>query len=275
MIIAFYGIAAAMVAGGITAMIRGADYIVLERGWTMVLTGAIIATGGVIVAVLTELASRLRKIEDALKSDHMLYETPDQPQEYVQEQLSPAPPSPASRASAFATAGAAAIAAALQKEQAPDKPEEPVAEPSNNETSGTDQKPEADQPETISLHQIEIVTAEESFPPSYTEEIIDVEVEEISEPQSRKKTQNFILLDESIFTEEAKPEVAEKAEENTDNALVKTEDSVAIGTYQSGGNTYVMFENGAIEATTPTGLYRFASLEELKAFIAAGGEAER
>jgi hypothetical protein len=33
-----------------------------------------------------------------------------------------------------------------------------------------------------------------------------------------------------------------------------------------------MFSDGSIEAETPQGNFRFASLDELKAFIAAGGE---
>jgi hypothetical protein len=45
-----------------------------------------------------------------------------------------------------------------------------------------------------------------------------------------------------------------------------------IGTYNSGGNAYVMFSDGSIEAETPTGRYTFQSLDELKDFIAGGGE---
>jgi hypothetical protein len=45
-----------------------------------------------------------------------------------------------------------------------------------------------------------------------------------------------------------------------------------IGTYNSGGNAYVMYSDGSIDADTPTGRYTFQSLDELKDFIAAGGE---
>ncbi|MCJ2043655.1 hypothetical protein MKK58_03770 [Methylobacterium sp. J-078] len=47
-----------------------------------------------------------------------------------------------------------------------------------------------------------------------------------------------------------------------------------VGTYASGGNTYVMFSTGVIEAETPRGRYTFASLDELKAFVEAGGETD-
>jgi hypothetical protein len=47
-----------------------------------------------------------------------------------------------------------------------------------------------------------------------------------------------------------------------------------VGTYASGGNTYVMYSNGSIEAETPRGRFSFNSLDELKAFVDAGGESE-
>lgn len=50
------------------------------------------------------------------------------------------------------------------------------------------------------------------------------------------------------------------------------EGPVEIGRYASGGNSYVMFSDGTIEAETPTGHYRFTSLDQLKEFIASGGE---
>jgi hypothetical protein len=48
--------------------------------------------------------------------------------------------------------------------------------------------------------------------------------------------------------------------------------STIIGTYNSGDNKYVMFSDGSIEAETPQGVFHFNSLDELKEFIASGGE---
>lgn len=42
-----------------------------------------------------------------------------------------------------------------------------------------------------------------------------------------------------------------------------------VKTYTSGGHTYMMFSDGTIEADTPEGLFRFGSIEELKAYIAS------
>lgn len=45
-----------------------------------------------------------------------------------------------------------------------------------------------------------------------------------------------------------------------------------VGRYASGGNAYVMFSDGSVQADTPSGRHRFNSLEELRSFVAAGGE---
>lgn len=47
-----------------------------------------------------------------------------------------------------------------------------------------------------------------------------------------------------------------------------------VGTYASGGNAYVMYSDGSIKADTPRGHFTFGSLDELKVFIAEGGEEE-
>jgi hypothetical protein len=43
-----------------------------------------------------------------------------------------------------------------------------------------------------------------------------------------------------------------------------------IGRYTSGNTTYIMFDDGSIEAETPTGILRFASLAELKSYVEGG-----
>lgn len=45
-----------------------------------------------------------------------------------------------------------------------------------------------------------------------------------------------------------------------------------VGQYASGGNSYVMYSDGSVDADTPTGQHRFRSLDELRAFVAGGGE---
>jgi hypothetical protein len=80
----------------------------------------------------------------------------------------------------------------------------------------------------------------------------------------------------------AEPEAAVSAEEEVSEAAAEEpalapEDLAVpppsvIGTYESGGNTYTMYADGSIDAHTPDGDFHFASLDDLKRFIAEGGE---
>jgi hypothetical protein len=84
------------------------------------------------------------------------------------------------------------------------------------------------------------------------------EVEPEREPQ-RDREPAAAETDQEAFAED------EQTSEEESPATV-------IGTYNSGDNKYVMFSDGSIEAQTPSGTFRFHSLDELKEFIAAGGE---
>ena len=68
------------------------------------------------------------------------------------------------------------------------------------------------------------------------------------------------------------PDLEEEPEE--ESVPETSEPATVVGTYNSGDNKYVMFSDGSIEAQTPSGVFRFKSLDELKEFIAAGGEGD-
>lgn len=60
------------------------------------------------------------------------------------------------------------------------------------------------------------------------------------------------------------------AEEAVDDSGAKDSEPAIVGSYRAGGNLYVMFDDGSIEAETPRGIFRFATLDNLKAYIASG-----
>lgn len=68
MIIALYCVAAAMILGGVYSAITGWEIVILERGWTQVLSGVIVATGGVMLAGIAFLAAHLRQLNETLRS---------------------------------------------------------------------------------------------------------------------------------------------------------------------------------------------------------------
>lgn len=73
-------------------------------------------------------------------------------------------------------------------------------------------------------------------------------------------------------SEPAAAETDQEAFAESEATSGEEEPATIIGTYNSGDNKYVMFSDGSIEAQTPSGTFRFQSLDELKEFIAAGGE---
>ncbi|MBM1170950.1 hypothetical protein [Microvirga arabica] len=112
---------------------------------------------------------------------------------------------------------------------------------------------------------------------------IDVpEQEDEREPESLDRDRSEELLEAVSDVEperepqlDREPAAAETDQEAfAENETTSGEEGPAtiIGTYNSGDNKYVMFSDGSIEAQTPSGTFRFQSLDELKEFIAAGGE---
>jgi len=68
---------------------------------------------------------------------------------------------------------------------------------------------------------------------------------------------------------ESEPEQALQEEEGSEpEPLLRS----LVGTYESGGNVYTMYSDGSIDAQTPSGNFHVSSLDELKNFIAEGGE---
>jgi hypothetical protein len=101
----------------------------------------------------------------------------------------------------------------------------------------------------------------------------------VEEPRTAVHFEEPVVVEEPVAEEPRPPEpveepvVAEEPEPAAPADEGPAEELTVIGTYSSGGNTYVMYSDGSIQAETPTGRYTFASLEELKDFIAGGGEA--
>lgn len=107
------------------------------------------------------------------------------------------------------------------------------------------------------------VTPAEAGPVAGTEEEEAPRGEELREPEEETPAEPVLEP-----AEEREPETASEQERAEEPETAKA----VIGTYNSGDNHYVMFSDGSIEAQTPQGLFHFNSLDELKEFIASGGE---
>lgn len=222
MIVALYAVAVAMVLGGGAAGFYGYGIIMVERGWTLVIAGSVVASGGALlvgIAHLTDRMARVQRNTDALRERF--------------GRLDPATLPPAVKGSGLAPAPRGPLDLETPTELAADMSErEPAAAAAAKAPSAERARP------------------------------------------TRQKSAAPILSDVPLrgTTAAALPDASPAPEDTAPDSSKRTATPTVVGTYDSGGNHYVMFSDGSIEAETPNGVFRFASLDELKDFIASGGE---
>ncbi len=271
MIAALFALAAAMVIAGCAAVVQGFPYVRLESGLAMVIAGAVAASSGTVLFGLGVVASGLRRVERAAgRSATMIRgDGPDEPAAPHHAAPSdarprlppvlPMAPAPVPPTVEPAIAELSLTSEASRIEPGPHTadraPAADLAEPEPElpipglalAQPAPERKPETAEPAPAAAQPPEddLFTATEDGP----------------------GTDRGLSLRRSLDPSpdpEPEPEptpLRESAPERT-----------VVGRYASGGNTYVMFEGGAIEADTPQGRFTFASLDELKAFVDGGGE---
>ncbi|HKH95132.1 MAG TPA: hypothetical protein VKA39_01275 [Beijerinckiaceae bacterium] len=229
MVVVLYAVASAMVLGGAAAAIHGYGIIMVERGWTLVIAGAVLASGGAVLAGVAQLGSRVAAIQRDTARLWERFGRLDPAALPTSPTVSPAPLSLAPR-------GPVDLA---------DPPVDPAPEPGMAEPTAS---PAAEHPASGRTRP-KVAAAPEPL---------------LSDVPLRGTTGPGDAPDE-------RPAPAAEASRN-DAPPEPSDKPAVVGTYDSGGNHYVMFSDGSIEADTPTGVFRFASLDELKDFIASGGE---
>ena len=75
----------------------------------------------------------------------------------------------------------------------------------------------------------------------------------------------------SALNEPAPEPLAEAAAEPTAEPAASASTPAILGQYEANGARYTMYVDGSIDAETAHGVYRFASMEELKRFIEHSG----
>ena len=223
MVLALYVLAGVMTAGGLAAIYSGSDIIVMERGWTMVIAGSVMAASGAILAGVTTAVARLQVLEGqfARLSDRLA--RPEAPSFSPSPDLAPEVVRPGERL------GAPPV----------------VTFPDLGQHKDLDITPEP------------VLNAP---PPEPAESLSEDIFAPVGEPSA-------------IATEPDMPEAAPaSAPDSAPVEAAEPQTPTIVGTYNSGGNFYIMYSDGSIEAETPAGKFRFNSLDELKEFIAAGGD---
>lgn len=367
MFVVLYGVALAMIAGGVYAAFTGWEFLMLERGWSMVIAGATLATGGLLMGGLSAaaqaLARRLDALAEAVRASGRAQapvfpkrppaaeaavepapsaEPGPRPPERVIEPKIPSrdPASPAGPAPIVALGAAEALASDAARPTAEPAPEaEPEPEPedglrsvdlakaadgSRGDASAPEEAPVTELPlpaeepqeepepgaiggpgieqpvngrrergrievEAVALARrfaeasipfgaaprTEPSVEEPPAPEGFADPAADAALERLAaaaaEPPPPREP--MPAPDEDEMPPEAEHDEGVEAGESPDEAGVELpEPPVVVGTHVAGANRYVMYSDGSIEADTPDGRLLFASIDELKGYVASAGE---
>lgn len=303
MIIALMALAFAMILGGLLTAFFGWDIVLVERGWTMVIAGSISAASGALLLGITAAVSRLASIQAELAR---LQEGFDTDALGMARASAPGDLSPAALAGGLLGGLTLGKAGAKGHE---DEAEPLLPFEDGDRGEGGKEAEEIEEP-SVPIEAAKPAESVIPFPsrpavesaPSHDEEVSDLKVPEflLADRRETEVESRISEADESLY--EAGPETEEREEERSagtrrdedvtpavwpeapaepepvaeqaapEAAPEETRSATIIGTYNSGDNKYVMFSDGSIEAQTPRGVFRFKSLDELKEFIASGGE---
>lgn len=306
MIIALLALAFAMILGGLLAAFFGWDIVLVERGWTMVIAGSVTAASGALLLGIAAAVSKLAKIETRLLQlqggfdEETLLGTPKSSKGLSLAALS-----------GGLVAGKAAAEADEGEHPDEAQPTLPLFEEEEKREPAEEAVKVAEWPDEQRAPEPALTFPPRTSPasaPSREEDEPDMKVPDFllagrdrdadeeprvidgadlyhrdlgeREPEPRDLDERPEPIVEIVTDLEAEPdrepegavEADGKEELEEDTASDLSRPAVVVGTYNSGDNKYVMFSDGSIEAQTPSGVFRFQSLDELKEFIAAGGE---
>lgn len=281
MIVALFALAAALVIGGSAAVVQGFPFVRLESGLAMVIAGASTASAGAILFGLGVVALGLKRVEKGLKARREAEGGPvPVPPVPALDTVFPEPVRAARPILPGLTglmAGGAAVAAASDKRPGeptvddglfvptrpdPRQPELPIPapkpEPHQEARQETRQEPRLEDPKP---------EPDDGIAPE------DDLFAGPTPPESAHAEADTPALRPALDAVPAEPAAPEPPAESPEPEAAPAEPQrEVVGKYASGGNTYVMYADGSIEAETPRGRFSFASLDELKTFIDAGGE---
>jgi hypothetical protein len=310
MIIALLALAFAMIVGGLLSAFFGWDIVLVERGWTMVIAGSITAASGAILLGIAAAVSKLAKIETRLSqlrggvNEDAFAEAPRSVKDLSLAALSGGLVAGTAAAQAseederpdetqptlplFEDEGKhEPVKEDVKAAEWPEAPQVPeVVMPFPPRPSVSSMPPREDDEPDMKVPDFLLAGRErdEDEEPRVIDgsDLYHRELDE-REPEPRDLDDHEARPEPVVETEpesgpepEREPVIAAdsdlEAELEEDASDDLSRPAVVVGTYNSGDNKYVMFSDGSIEAQTPSGVFRFQSLDELKEFIAAGGE---
>lgn len=259
-----------LVVGGGAAAVYGADTIRTETGSTLAVVGVAMACAGLLMAALVACLSELRKIRESLEAGEALRAIP---QTTFPSSTEPAlAPVTAAAVAAAVVAADRAPAEALRAPEAVSEPSSPPKEPE----PAAPEAPHADVAPHVEVaplplrptivpdvdHEKRETVTGDPEPPAHVPADEDMRAD--LEPGATPAAPAASERPGEVAAEAAQPVSAEAP------AMDGPKARELVATYASGEHTYFMYSDSAIEADTPQGRFRFASMEELRVFVETG-----
>lgn len=297
MVFFLYSISIVLVASGGAAALYGAGNLRTESGTTLTLAGVAMCCAGLLMFALCACLVELRRIRKLVEEG----EGSGQPLPFPVVQapasaLSPAPaapapagaPAPLAPMTAAATAAAAAAAAAVAladgekaKDDAlartaldPFAPKAPAPAPlDTSETGVSPPAEEAEEPAAWDPSRPAHDPAQGRRQPAWLADAMAGTADD-PRPETNGNAREG-AQEEALDAAVDHDPPAESSSPIPDEEPAPTQPRIAlertlVATYTSGENTYFMYSDGAIEADTPRGRFRFASMDELRSFVETG-----
>jgi hypothetical protein len=222
-------LALAMIASGATAIYSGGLIIAVERGWAMVIAGSVCASSGAILLGIAVAASRLKRIRQGVDALN---------QSFARITSASHDPGPS------------------ESSRVEQVPVEPVPQTGPAGPMAPELRPTIDPAPTA--------PSPAALPSGPAAPRVPSPVP-VMEPAPEQPAS----VPEPAIPPPAPPPAAPPAADSSPPEPAPPVEREVVGRYAAGENSYVMFSDGSIEAATPAGQYRFASLDELKTFVAA------
>ena len=278
-----FALGVALALAGAASIVSGAPYIRIESGWTEVIAGTTALSAGIVTVGLGAILSALRHLETRFAGNgtSASHDISDVAIRSAEPMALPAVPTDLVSTGSDVTGYEpdVAVPTGVERDIPPPPASRPLAERlwSRRHPLSTPEDERAEPSVVLQSFRSTDRSSGDRPPASVAERDRDASRPPepvqlgVAAPRSYERPNAASLsradADDRIpsFIPSPQPSAAAEAEGPVPTTM---EAPTVVGRYESGGASYVLFSDGTIEVETDLGTHRFASMEELKAYIA-------
>lgn len=260
-----------MIAGGYTAA-QGWSIVQVERGWAQVIAGSALLASGFVVLALAGVMARIDALSRSLNAVRPVRPAPVRPEASGRETPADSPlPAEPDPLPLPLEASMPPPRASVDGPSTPEKPAEfdslpPI--PAIPDIKVEEPPPRSAEKFTRPIPPLPPLKSR--IPRPAPRLPVDLPPEPVPDHRPPPRVSEFRSGEWPDFPQAlvpTRPHLAELAPEEDAPPEFAPPPPLLVRRYESGGVSYQLFSDGSIEAQTESGMYKFSSLEELRAFI--------